>query len=165
MYFIIYKYGLINMIKSNKAQSSVEILIGIFFIIFFIYIFNILAEDTVETLEINLIKEQEQEILLSLSDFLYSSTSVFDINSFNIIDYNASYKIPLINLPSQKPECTVIINSLSLQITTNYNNRDISYSIPNILPLNSYDLSTPIIKKCGGELFCSLDVNKLGCTS
>jgi len=163
MYFIIYKYGLINMIKSNKAQSSVEILIGIFFIIFFIYIFNILAEDTVETLEINKIKEQEQEIILSLSDFLYSGTNVLSDQKFNITDYNASYKIPVINIPSQKPTCEITISDLSIKIVTTYNNKTIFYSVANVIPADSYDLTTEIIKTCGSELFCYNDANILRC--
>jgi len=151
------------MIKSNKAQSSVEILIGIFFLIFFIYIFNVLAEDTAQTLEINQIKEQEQEIVLSLSDFLYAGNNVFIDNKYNITEYDASYKIPVINIPSQNPSCTVTISNVNIRILTTYNDKNITYSISNILPSTSYNLSSPVIKNCGSELFCSNDLNKLRC--
>ncbi|MEI8363857.1 MAG: hypothetical protein WCF78_00155 [archaeon] len=151
------------MIKSNKAQSSVEILIGIFFIIFFIYIFNILAEDTVATLEINKIKEQEQEIILSLSDFLYSGTNVLTDQKFNITDYNASYKIPVITIPSQKPTCEITISNLEIKIVTTYNNKTIFYRVTNQIPADSYDLTSEIVKTCGSELFCYNDANILRC--
>jgi len=151
------------MIRSNKAQGSIEILIGIFFIIFFIYIFNILASNTVETLEINKIKEQEQEIVLSLSDFLYFGVGVLN-NGYNIVDYNATYKIPLITIPSQKPTCVVTIDKFGISIVTEYNNKNISYSIANVLPQGSYDISSPITKTCGSELSCVIVGNKLGCT-
>ncbi len=151
------------MIKSNKAQGSVEILIGIFFIIFFIYIFNILAANTVETLEINKIKEQEQEIVLSLSDFLYSGVNVLE-EGYNIIAYDATYRIPLIMVPSQNPTCTVTIDKFDISIVTEYNDRNVSYSIANIIPQDSYNLSSPIVTNCGSELSCTIDTGKLECS-
>jgi len=149
------------MIKSNKAQSSIEIIIGIFFIILFIYIFNLLATDTVKTLEINKIKEQEQDITLSLSNFLYSSSNIVTEDKFNIIDYSSSYKVPTINIPSEKLQCDIFISEDTISISAYYNNTEINYIINNQVPSDSYVL--PIATTCGRELVCENNANKIRC--
>jgi len=149
------------MIKSNKAQGSIEIIIGIFFLIFFLYIFNLMAADTVKTVEINKIKEQEQEVVLSLSDFLYSGASIYADPKFNIIDYNMQYRVPEINIPSSRLSCIITIDTLRTTMITGYDDENIIYTVPNILP-NTYE--TPIVTNCGNELSCVTQGNKLRCT-
>ena len=149
------------MIQSNKGQSSIEIIIGILFLIFFLYVFNMLAEDTARTLEINKIKEQEQEIVLSLSDFLYSGGNIFSDSHFGVIDYTATYMIPQISVPSKRLDCNIEINLASIKITTEYNDTNISYLVANQVPTGTYNL--PITTSCGSDLTCKKIGTKLRC--
>jgi len=148
------------MFISKKGQGSIEIIIGIFFLIFFLYVFNIIAQDTVKTIEVNKIKEQEQEIVLSLSSFLYAGSNIYDDNKFNILDLNMTYKVPQINIASSKLSCIIVVQNLSIIAITRYNNQNISYLIPTQTPNTYY---TPIIASCGSELVCVTDNNKIRC--
>jgi len=149
------------MFFSKKGQGSIEIIFGIFFLILFLYIFNILAQDTVNTIEVNKIKEDEQEIILSLSDFLYSGANIYDDNKFNIIDLNMVYNVPQINIPSSRVSCSIVVTDFRLSIITEYNDENIIYFVSSIVP-DTFVL--PINTSCGNQLSCITDSGKIRCT-
>ncbi len=145
---------------SKNGQLSIEILIILIFLITFIYVYNNLSEQTVYTLEINRIKEQEQTIGLSLNEFLeYQKGILYDTE---IVNYNSTYRLQNIAIPSKMVVCFVDIN-LSTQkmiVQSNYSN---VYTTIN-LTITNREFILPNIIGCGEKITCVKDVSgKIKC--
>src|SRR5574343_1405241 len=135
----------------KKGQISIELLIIILFLIAFIYIYNNLAEQTVYSLEFSKIKEQQQDIALSLNEFLQFQRNVLNYNNQEIIAYQSKYKIPEINLASKRVSCKVSLSDTGIIVDIN-SDWVSSYSLQTNYPTNKFTLPTTVY--CGQEITC-----------
>ena len=145
---------------AKKGQLSIEVLIIIIFFITFIYVYNNLAEQTVYSLEVNKIKEQELTIGLSLNEFLEAQKNILE--DTNIVDYNATYRLPTIAIASKRiTSCFVDINleSQLMIVQTDYSN--IHTDIPINLPDTNFDITGVI--SCGQIIDCNKPLDKIEC--
>jgi len=144
---------------TNKGQLSIEILIILIFLITFIYVYNNLAEQTVYTLEINKIKEQEQGVAISLNEFLESQKNI--ISDSSIVDYNSSYKLSNITIPSKKIVCYVDVNLdiSEILVRSDYSNVNTVYNTT----IDSNNFILPERINCGQEIICDLNTGKIEC--
>ncbi len=152
------------MFTNKKGQASIEIIIIIVFLILFLYVFNNMADSNAKTLEVNKIKEQEQEIALALNNFLKLQESILGdaAEKYNIVDYNSTFRIPSIQVPSQKLSCEITVSDTSIGITADYKGESIDYSYATSLSTNKYNL--PITINCNQILTCLDNSYKLECT-
>jgi len=144
----------------TKAQVSLEGIIVIIFLIIFIILFENLAQNTVQTIEISKIKQQQQEINLSLLEFIKYQDQQITSNKFNILDWNSSYNIPNITIPSKKIDCNVSISQNKIESSTLYNGVPIITTTSTFI---SNQIELPIIAYCGQTLNCFLNGNNLKC--
>lgn len=145
---------------TKKGQLSIEVLIILIFLITFIYVYNNLAEQTVYSLEVNKIKEQEMTIALSVNEFLEAQKNIF--NDSNIIDYNATYRIPTIAIASTRMGvCFVDVNteSQTIIVQTDYSNIFTQINT-NIDSTNFYITG---ITSCGQHISCIKNLTKIEC--
>lgn len=136
---------------TKKGQLSIEVLIIIIFFITFIYVYNNLAEQTVYSLEVNKIKEQELTIALSVNEFFEAQKNI--LADTNIVDYNATYRLPTIAIASKKiTSCFVDINldNQLLIVQTDYSNIHTDLNVN--LPISDFNI-TGIIS-CGQTILC-----------
>ena len=146
----------------NKAQISLEILIVVLLIVVFLYIYTSLSNMTVQSLEINKIKEQQLDIALEVNNFLKTQDSLLDLSKNNYTQINNSINIPSINIASRKVNCTIDINHTNIVIyssayggiTTNLQTNLDSSNL--ILGLRTY---------CAQTLGCVLDTDRIVCDS
>ncbi|MFA5746123.1 MAG: hypothetical protein WCX82_03085 [archaeon] len=143
----------------NKGQLSIEVLIILIFLITFIYVYNNLGEQTVYTLEVNKIKEQEQGIAISLNEFLESQKSILYDSS--IIDYNSTYRLSNISIPSKKVVCYVDINLdiSQMLVISDYSNINTVYNST----ISNTEFILPHRINCGQEIICDLNTGKIEC--
>lgn len=144
----------------KKGQISIELLIVILFLIAFIYVYNTLAEQTVYSLEISKIKEQEQDIALSLNEFLQLQRNVLNYHNSEIINYQSSYKIPEISLSSRRTPCKINLSETSIDVDVN-TDWVVSYNYGTSLPAATFTLPSEIM--CGHEIVCTLQPNQIIC--
>jgi hypothetical protein len=145
---------------AKKGQLSIEVLIILIFLITFIYVYDNLAEQTVYSLEVNKIKEQELTIGLSLNEFLEAQKNI--LTDTNIIDYNATYRLPTIAIASKRiTSCFVDINldTQLMIVQTDYSNihTDLNINLPNS------DFNIPEIISCGQIISCTIDGALIKC--
>jgi hypothetical protein len=152
------------MLASKKAQASIDIIIVIIFLLLFLYVYNMLADNTVRTLEINKINEQEKQIAFSINNFLILQDSILgDVSSNNnIVDYNSSFNIPYINIPSKQQGCIIAFSTNELKVSANYNSKDYNYVLSTNLPFNKFEFPNNFIN-CGDVLNCTKSDYKLEC--
>lgn len=141
----------------KKGQISVELLIVILFLIAFIYVYNTLAEQTVYSLELTKIKEQEQDIVLSLNEFIQLQKNIIYDNN---ITYESKYKIPEIAIASKRVPCKINISSSGYQIDVN-SDWIVSYNLNTELPASKFTISTFFM--CGQEISCIKYDGKIKC--
>lgn len=144
----------------KKGQISIELLIIILFLIAFIYVYNNLAEQTVYSLELSKIKEQQQDIALSLNEFLQFQRNVLNYNNQEIITYQSTYKIPEIDLASKRVPCKVSLSDVGIIVDIN-SDWISSHSLQTNYPTNKFTLPTAVY--CGQEITCNLVNNKIVC--
>ena len=110
---------------------------------------------TVQSLEINKIKEQQLDIALEVNNFLKIQDSLLDLSKNNYTQITNSISIPSIDIASRKVNCTIDINRTNILIyssvyggiTTNLQtNLDSSNNL--VLNLRTY---------CSQTLECVLD--------
>ncbi|HOZ35409.1 MAG TPA: hypothetical protein PLK55_00285 [archaeon] len=145
---------------TKKGQLSIEVLIIIIFFITFIYVYNNLAEQTVYSLEVNKIKEQELTIALSVNEFLEAQKNI--LADSTIVDYNATYRLPTIAIASRKlTSCFVDINldTQQLIVQTDYSNIHTDIDIN----LSSTDFNISGIISCGQTIVCDKPSTKIEC--
>lgn len=145
---------------TKKGQLSIEVLIIIIFLITFIYVYNNLAEQAVYSLEVNKIKEQELTIALSVNEFLEAQKNI--LADTDIVDYNATFRIPTITIASKKiTSCFVDVNleDQKLIVQTDFSNIYTSININ--LPIADFDISGKI--SCGQTILCKLEDVKIKC--
>lgn len=148
----------------TKAQVSLEGIIVILFLILFIILFENLAQNTIQTIEINKIKQQQQEINLSLLEFIKYQDQQIVSNKFNIQEWNSSYIIPNITIPSKKVDCNITISQNKIESYTLYKEVPITTITNTYISNQSNQIELPIIAYCGQTLDCSLNTtNKLEC--
>jgi len=141
----------------KKGQVSVELLIVILFLIAFIYVYNTLAEQTVYSLELTKIKEQEQDIVLSLNEFIQLQKNIiYDSN----ITYESRYKIPEIAIASKRVPCKINISQTGYQIDVN-SDWIVSYNLNAELPASKFTISSFFV--CGQEINCIKYDGKIKC--
>jgi len=145
---------------NKKGQLSIEVLIILIFLITFIYVYNSLAEQTVYTLEINKIKEQQQTIGLSLNEFLeIQKDMLYDVN---IIDYNSSYTLQELKIPSKRIFCYVDFNLSNAYLTVHSDYSNVHTIINTTITNTEFTLPERI--NCGEIVVCELQSNKIVCT-
>lgn len=144
----------------KKGQISIELLIVVLFLISFIYVYNNLAEQTVYSLELTKIKEQQQDIALSLNEFLQFQRNVLNYHNQEIITYQSTFKIPRIDLASKRMPCKINLSENGILVDVNYN-WVTSYALTVSYPEAKYAL--PETVNCGQEIICTLNSNKIVC--
>lgn len=144
--------------RNKKGQVSIEVVIIIIFLIIFITVFNDLSNNTVETIELYKIKEQQSQISDSLYSFLKSQeifvTDVVD-NNFNV-SFENTFKIPNITIPSKNVECKFIINPGFLNMIVEYDDSVIYYD--QNMSLNNTKFSFSDFEKYCGEIVTCYNV-------
>jgi hypothetical protein len=152
------------MIRKYKGQASIEVILIVIFLIIFLSIFNNLAGDTAKTLETTKIIEQESLILDTLHSFLKVQEGL--INNpvdLDISDFNISFHVPEIRVPSKNVFCDIYITSSSLTMNT--------YTYDDVVTINKkvnfdftkINFSKTIIKSCGDTLTCTLQDGMVSC--
>jgi len=140
----------------RKGQVSIEVIIIVIFLIIFVTVFNDLSKDTVKTIEVYKIKEQQSQIADSVSGFLKTqeilSTGIADDN-FNI-SFENSLKIPNIMVPSTNVDCRLVINPGHLNIIVNYDQTTLYYDRNLSLNMSKYKF-TDFNKYCGDYIICN----------
>lgn len=144
---------------SKKGQLSIEVLIILIFLITFIYVYNSLAEQTVYTLEINKIKEQQQTIGLSLNEFLeIQKDMLYDVN---IIDFNSSYTLQELKIPSKRVFCYADFNLSNSYMAVHSDYLNVYTIISTTITETEFTLPEKI--NCGETIVCKLSRNKIVC--
>ncbi len=138
---------------NSKAQISIEVLVIIIFLTLFIYSYTTNAEKIVESVEITRVKSQQQDILLSVRDFI--SIQELIINDQNITAHNAKFKIPTIDLASKRVMCAINFDSDSISVSS----ADFGGIQTRINIKQNSKISFPAKKTCGQELICIFDIN------
>ncbi len=138
----------------KKGQISIELLIVVLFLIAFIYVYNTLAEQTVYSLELSKIKEQEQDIALSLNEFLQLQKNIINYHQNEIINYQSSYKIPAIDLASKRIPCKISLSETAIKVDVN-SDWVVSYNYGVSLPVATFTLPSEIM--CSNEIVCTFN--------
>ncbi len=137
----------------KKGQISLEAMIVILFLISFIYVYNNLADQTVYSLQLSKIKEQEENVALSLNEFLQLQKNIY-FDSNDIITYNSTYTIPSILLASQRVPCKITVSEQDISVLVE-GDWNVGY-LHKISPL-SMVYSLPSTLNCGQRITCNLD--------
>lgn len=101
---------------NSKAQLSIEVLVVIIFLTLFIYGYTANAEKIVESLEMARVKDQQQDILLAVIDFLSIQETI--INDTELLAHTATFKIPTIDLASKRVMCAVNFNPAFVSVSS-----------------------------------------------
>jgi hypothetical protein len=163
IYNVFYKkIKCIFMIIKKKGQVSIETILIIIFLIVFLIVFNSLSKDTVVILERNKVLDQEAQIANSLYSFLKVQESLINDSEFNI-DFNISFKIPEINIPSRNVFCQVYITPKYITVNTYDYEEIITYNKEIDLDVKKINFSKTITKPCGSTLVCVLESSRIKC--
>lgn len=144
----------------KKGQISLELLVVALFLIVFIYVYNNLAAETVNSLELSKIKEQEQDIALSLNEFLQYQRGISLYPSGEILEYGSTFKIPEINLASKKLPCKIDLTNNGLFVFADFE-KEVSYNLKITYESGKFDL--PENFYCGQEIECKYEDSKIKC--
>ena len=143
--------------RSIKGQASVEAILVIIFVILFLAVFNNLAQDAERLLKINMIKEQQNDIANSLNSFIKVQEGFvkgFDTDDY-FNDFNFSYKIPNLKIPTENFECDINITRDRITLRTEIQEDFFVETIRTVNIDNSkINLINPVLKKCGSEIVC-----------
>lgn len=141
-----------------KGQASIEIILILIFLIIFLAVFSDLSQDTERLIKANKIKEQHNDIANNIYSFIkvqenFIKENAEDTKKF-IYDFNLSYFIPNLFVPTENYSCEITISSTRIDLKTD----DFDYTIITRKNINlndqKIDLNDPIEIKCGQELFC-----------
>jgi hypothetical protein len=145
---------------NSKAQLSIEVLVVIIFLTLFIYGYTSNAEKVVESLEMARVKDQQQDILLAVIDFLSIQEAI--INDEELLAHKAIFNIPTIDLASKRVMCAVNFGSNYISVSS----ADFGGVTSKInIKMNS-NISLPSKKICGNEFTCIFNnsTKKLNCS-
>lgn len=145
---------------NSKAQLSIEVLIVVIFLTLFIYGYTANAEKIVESLEIARVKDQQQDILLSVIDFL--SIQEVIINDTEVSYHTATFKIPTIDLASKRVMCAVNFRSNYISVSS----ADFDGIETKIEMSFDSNIILPSKKICGTDFTCVFNnsTKKLNCS-
>ena len=145
---------------NSKAQLSIEVLVVIIFLTLFIYGYTANAEKIVESLEMARVKDQQQDILLAVIDFLSIQETI--INDAELLEHTATFKIPTIDLASKRVMCAVNFNHASVSVSSaDFGGIETKINV-------TFDSNTilPSKKICGKDFTCVFNntTKKLNCS-
>ncbi len=139
----------------KKGQVSLEATIVILFLISFIYVYNNLADQTVYSLQLSKIKEQEENVALSLSEFLQLQKNIY-FDSNNITTYNSTYTIPSILLASQRVPCKITVSDQNIFVMVE-GDWNVGY-LHRVCSLSNIYSPLPSTLNCGQKISCSINL-------
>lgn len=142
----------------KKGQVSIELIIIILFLITFIYVYETLAEQTVYSLELSRIKEQEQNIALSLNEYFQLQKNATNVS---LEDYETNFSIPEIKLASKTVPCKISITNTSILVEVD-SEWVVSYNLNTPLPSTIFGIPQTLF--CGQKINCDLSANKIVCS-
>lgn len=145
---------------NSKAQLSIEVLVVIIFLTLFIYGYTANAEKIVESLEMARVKDQQQDILLAVIDFLSIQETI--INDTELLAHTATFKIPTIDLASKRVMCAVNFNHASVSVSS----ADFGGIETKINVTFDSNIILPSKKICGKDFTCVFynTTKKLNCS-
>lgn len=138
---------------NSKAQLSIEVLVVIIFLTLFIYGYTANAEKIVESLEMARVKDQQQDILLAVIDFLSIQETI--INDTELLAHTATFKIPTIDLASKRVMCAVNFGSESDYVSVS--SADFGGIVTKIEMTFDSNITLPSKKICGKDFTCVFD--------
>lgn len=145
---------------NSKAQLSIEVLVVIIFLTLFIYGYTANAEKIVESLEMARVKDQQQDILLAVIDFLSIQETI--INDTELLAHTATFKIPTIDLASKRVMCAVNFSPNSVSVSS----ADFGGIETKINVTFDSNITLPSKKICGKDFTCVFynTTKKLNCS-
>ena len=145
---------------NSKAQLSIEVLVVIIFLTLFIYGYTANAEKIVESLEMARVKDQQQDILLAVIDFLSIQETI--INDAELLEHTATFKIPTIDLASKRVMCAVNFGSNYVSVSS----ADFDGIVTKIEMTFDSNIILPSKKICGKDFTCVFNntTKKLNCS-
>ncbi len=146
----------------KKGQVFIEVILIIIFLIIFLIVFNNLSKDTAKTLEKSKILEQENEIIDALYSFIKVQEGLVS-PTVHGLDFNVSFKIPEIDIPSKNLFCQVFITSSDMTIKAYDYDEVVTLNKKINLDFTKIDFSKTIVKPCGSILLCSLKDGMVYC--
>jgi len=150
------------MIKKQKAQITLEILVAIIVLMIFIFVFRQLVTITQETIETNHIKTEQIKLANSLNDLFTVTQGFVGDGGFyaksNITDFSFNYEIPRIIVGTRKLNCQIDVNQTNI-VVKNHHNKYIETNLSGLFLENIDDTFY-----CGQTIECFLDNNEIECT-
>ena len=145
---------------NSRAQLSIEVLVVIIFLTLFIYGYTANAEKIVESLEMARVKDQQQDILLAVIDFLSIQETI--INDAELLAHTATFKIPTIDLASKRVMCAVNFSPNSVSVSS----ADFGGIETKINVTFDSNITLPSKKICGKDFTCVFynTTKKLNCS-
>jgi hypothetical protein len=148
---------------NSKAQLSIEVLVVIIFLTLFIYGYTANAEKIVESLEMARVKDQQQDILLAVIDFLSIQETI--INDAELLEHTATFKIPTIDLASKRVMCAINFGSNYVSVSSaDFGGIETKINVTNV----TFDsnIILPSKKICGKDFTCVFynTTKKLNCS-
>lgn len=145
---------------NSRAQLSIEVLVVIIFLTLFIYGYTANAEKIVESLEMARVKDQQQDILLAVIDFLSIQETI--INDTELLAHTATFKIPTIDLASKRVMCAVNFSPNSVSVSS----ADFGGIETKINVTFDSNITLPSKKICGKDFTCVFNntTKKLNCS-